>query len=187
MYLCLKYWPLYIFQHAGALRKAILSFIVQLDVDELALFFSLLFDPLFSTSRDSQTSDFQFKIFYEGFQPSILRQCSSVLKIDQLSCRKISGFLHVAEDILRTFDEPHLKPFLNMLLIIIVRILECCSSNLINAKGNESSTHVIKTCVSNTASTFNLVWLQNSDIGLVHCHECFSYFSLLSFHILFLK
>lgn len=56
-----------------------------------------------------------------------------------LSFKKRYGFLHVIEDIIGVFDESHLRPFLNLLVGCVVRVLGSCTSSLDAAKGAGSS------------------------------------------------
>jgi len=47
-----------------------------------------------------------------------------------LSWKKRLGFFHMAEDTLRTFDELHIRPFLNPLMRTVAQTLESCMLNL---------------------------------------------------------
>ncbi|KAG9451956.1 hypothetical protein H6P81_004860 [Aristolochia fimbriata] len=126
-------------KHAGVQhRRAVLCFLQQLDLDELPLFFSLLLKPLnpvahvledFEKQRwsscDAFVSEFLRSNFVENF---------STENINNLSWKKRSGFLHVTEDILSTFDGFHIIPFLNLLMLFVVRMLESCTISLVRAK-----------------------------------------------------
>ena len=107
------------FQHTSVNhRRAILYFLTQLEVDELPLFFSLIMKPLFS-------SDQHFDQFI-SLPLNFLRSEFLSTIIAGLSLKKKFSFLHVVEDILRCFDESHVKPFLDLLLAVSIKILEWC-------------------------------------------------------------
>ncbi|KAJ0966400.1 hypothetical protein J5N97_027538 [Dioscorea zingiberensis] len=113
-------------KHAGVNhRRAVLCFLAQLDVDELQLFFSLLLKPLFAIGHGTDIPCEEFKNGLQAF--SLVEFPRSV---GDLPWKKIYGFLHVVKDILKTFDEIHMSPFLNLLMGIVVRILETCMLNL---------------------------------------------------------
>jgi U3 small nucleolar RNA-associated protein 20 len=44
--------------------------------------------------------------------------------------------LHVIEDIVGVFDELHIRPFLDLMVGCVVRVLESCTSSLENVKLN---------------------------------------------------
>ncbi|XP_039130786.1 LOW QUALITY PROTEIN: small subunit processome component 20 homolog [Dioscorea cayenensis subsp. rotundata] len=116
-------------KHAGVHhRRAVLCFLAQLDVDELQLFFSLLLKPLFALGHGTDSSCEKFK---DGLQVFDLVEFSRT--IGDLSWKKIYGFLHVVKDILKAFDEIHIRPFLKLLMEIVVRILESCMLNIAGA------------------------------------------------------
>ncbi|KAF8392350.1 hypothetical protein HHK36_022692 [Tetracentron sinense] len=123
-------------------RKAVLCFLAQLDVDELPLFFALLIKPLQPISNGSGGFDSLFWSLCGNFNNEF--QASSVLKyftmdnITTLSWKKKNGFLHVIEDILGVFDELRVRPFLNLIMGCVVRILESCTLRLDSAKSNRS-------------------------------------------------
>lgn len=124
-----KWSVLLLFQHAGVHhRRAVLCFLAQLDVDELQLFFSLLLKPLFALGHGTDSSCEKFK---DGLQVFDLVEFSRT--IGDLSWKKIYGFLHVVKDILKAFDEIHIRPFLKLLMEIVVRILESCMLNIAGA------------------------------------------------------
>ncbi|XP_042384346.1 U3 small nucleolar RNA-associated protein 20-like isoform X1 [Zingiber officinale] len=122
-------------KHTGlALRKAILCFLAQLEVDELLLFFMLLLKPLLPRPRanevlDVQTAEASTNITH-GSSSSILNKYSTSILVADLSWKQKYGFLHVIDEILRIFDEAHIKPYLNALLKIVGWILESCMPNL---------------------------------------------------------
>lgn len=121
------------FQHTSVHhRKAVLGFIAQLDVDELHLFFALLLKPLLSTSQGFDGMGVWFWSSFEWSKEEF--DSFSVLKyftIDNtmaLSWKKRYAFLHIIEDILGVFDELHVKPYLNLLMGCVVRMLSSCIS-----------------------------------------------------------
>lgn len=120
-----------LFQHASVNhRRAILCFLTQLDVNELPLFFSLLLKPLFSTADGTSAHENQLDLLFDKFLAlplSFLQTESLSTMIAGLSSKKKFSFLHVVEDVLRSFDEFHVKPFLDLLLAIVVKILEWCT------------------------------------------------------------
>lgn len=122
------------FQHEGVRhRRAVLCFLANLDVDELHLFFSLLLNPLLLNPLATDTINTRFHTPCEkAAEPysSVLVQCSNFMALGNLSWKKKYGFLHVAEDIMRTFDESHIRPFLNPLMRVVVHVLESCMSSL---------------------------------------------------------
>lgn len=144
-----------IFQHASVHhRKAVLSFIAQLEVNELPLFYALLVKPL---QTYSMGSDAAANWFWGLLGSSMVEfQASNVLKyftvdnIMALSWKKRNGFLHVIEDVIRVFDHMRVSPFLDLLMGCVVRILESCTSSLDGAKSHVSS---LVDCHSNANST----------------------------------
>ncbi|XP_077215224.1 ARM repeat superfamily protein [Tasmannia lanceolata] len=131
-------------KHAGSHhRRAVLCFLAQLDINELPLFFSLLLKPLQPISSISEGFDDRFwslcKCSVDEFQAQEFVNSFTLDNIKNLSWKKRSGFLHVVDDILRTFDESRIRPFLNILMAFVVRILESCTLSLDSAKINERS------------------------------------------------
>ncbi|KAK0579383.1 hypothetical protein LWI29_025507 [Acer saccharum] len=130
-------------KHASMnLRKAILGFIAQLDVNELPLFFALLIKPLqiipkgtdgtvdiFWTIPNCSMDEFQELSFFKYF---------TIENVAALSWKKIHAFLHVIEDVLGVFDELHVKPFLHLLMGCVARVLFSCTSSLDAVKGDRS-------------------------------------------------
>ncbi|CAA6658531.1 unnamed protein product [Spirodela intermedia] len=107
-------------------RRAILCFLTQLDVNELPLFFSLLLKPLFSSADGTSAHENQLHVLFDKFLALPLSFLQTELlstMIAGLSSKKKFSFLHVVVDILRSFDEFHVKPFLDLLLAIVVKIL----------------------------------------------------------------
>lgn len=118
-------------------RRAVLYYLAQLDIDELQLFFSLLLKPLLPSVLEIDVldrSDHGYSNLSDNSISSILVKRSTLISVAKLSWKKRHGFLRVVEDILRTFDEFHIKTFLNPLLGIVVRLLESCTLN-INSEG----------------------------------------------------
>lgn len=60
----------------------------------------------------------------------------TVDNIVALSWKKRYGFLHVIEDVLGVFDEFHVRPFLDLLMGCVVRVLGSCTSSIDVAKCN---------------------------------------------------
>lgn len=124
-------------------RKAILGFIAQLDVDELPLFFAMLIKPLLTISMgDDGIIDW----FWSSPQSSMDKfQAFNVVKyftmdnITALSWKKRYGFLHVIEEVIKVFDESRVRPFLDMLMGCVVRMLESCSLSLDCVKSHGTS------------------------------------------------
>lgn len=151
-------------KHTGVShRRALLGFLAQLDVSELHLFFSLLLKPLLlnSLSTDMHTSDLDnhHLKFADSCQPSILTKSSISMPLANLSWKKQYGFLHALEDILRTFDELHVRPFLNPLMKVVAQILESCMLNITSGNGN-------KGCASKDSSAKDLKF-QNTDTDVL--------------------
>lgn len=73
------------------------------------------------------------------FQALSLLEYFTLENIAELSWKKRYAFLHVIEDVLGVFDELHIRPFLDLLMGCVVRILGSCASSLDNAKLNEFS------------------------------------------------
>ncbi|KAI3979780.1 hypothetical protein MKX01_013875 [Papaver californicum] len=118
-------------------RRAVLGFLGQLDVGELPLFFALLIKPLLPVPSDwfwrscgSSVEEFQALNVVKGL---------TIVKTEEISWKKRYGFLHVIEDIFKSFDEFHLKPFLNPLMSFVARIMEVCTYRLDGAKNSEAS------------------------------------------------
>lgn len=124
-------------------RRAILSFVAQLDSAELPLFFALLIKPLQVVSDESSEITNQYwssgSISMDDFVTLDFLKYFTVDNMATICWKKIHGFLHVVEDVLGTFDKFHLGSFLNLLMGIVVRILGCCTFSLDGAKGIQSS------------------------------------------------
>ncbi|BBG99033.1 ARM repeat superfamily protein, partial [Prunus dulcis] len=124
-------------------RKAVLSFIAQVEVEKLPLFFVLLIKPLQIVSMGSDGAASWFWTLPNGslaeFQALDFLKYFTLSNISALSWKKRSGFLHVIEDILGVFDAFHVGPFLDFLMGCVVRILGSSSLSLDVAKGNGSS------------------------------------------------
>lgn len=71
------------------------------------------------------------------FQASSLLEYFTLESIVELSWKKRYAFLHVIEDVLGVFDELHVRPFLDLLMGCVVRLLGSCASSLDNAKLSE--------------------------------------------------
>lgn len=119
-------------------RRAILGFLAELDVNELPLFFALLIKPLQTTIEGADainkclwSSPETFKGHLGSF--SILKKFT-MDGIRALSWKKRFGFLHVIEEVLAVFDESRIKPFLDLLMGCVVRILESCTATLNSTK-----------------------------------------------------
>ncbi|KAL5708838.1 hypothetical protein ACHQM5_019594 [Ranunculus cassubicifolius] len=124
-------------------RRAILCFLAQMEIKELLLFFVLLIKPLQSASSGNEGLSKWFwsssEISLEEFQACNIEKYFTGDKIMEISSKKRFGFLYVVEDILKSFDEFHLKPFLNLLVGLVVRIMESCTLSLDGSKSNGSS------------------------------------------------
>ncbi|KAA3480361.1 small subunit processome component 20-like protein isoform X2 [Gossypium australe] len=121
------------------LRKAVLGFIAQLDSNELHLFFALLLKPLqIIPNEDGYASNLYSNPIDEFHSLNFLKYFT-VENITALSWKKRYGFLHVIEDIMGVFDEFRVRPFLDLLMGCVVRVLASCSSNIDTAKVAESS------------------------------------------------
>ncbi|KAK9122055.1 hypothetical protein Syun_019672 [Stephania yunnanensis] len=110
-------------------RKAVLGFLTQLDVDELRPFFDLLVTHLSPVSFGNIAEYLRFSDVDK----------LEVKSVNHISWKKRNAFLHVTEDILKSFDEQHLKPFLSLLMGIVVKILESCTLELQSCQDNERS------------------------------------------------
>lgn len=128
----------FLYQHASVHhRRAVLGFLGQLDVGELPLLFALLIKPLLPVSNDWFWSSCESS--FQEFHASNVVKDLTVDEIEGISWKKRYGFLHVIEDIFRSLDEFHLKPFLNLLMGFVVRILETCTLRLGSAGNSETS------------------------------------------------
>lgn len=111
-------------------RKAVIGFLAELDINELQLFYALLIKPLQSGSSGVDEMD---ELLWSTPETSANVGSSSVLRhftmdnIKSLSSKKIYGFLHVTEEIIRVFDESRIKPVLDTLMGSVVRILASCA------------------------------------------------------------
>ncbi|XP_054807809.1 U3 small nucleolar RNA-associated protein 20 isoform X1 [Prosopis cineraria] len=121
-------------------RKAILQFIAEVDVNELPIFFALMIKPLQIVNK----TDGPAKLFWtlpggsvSEFQASSLLEYFTSESIAGISLKKRYAFLHVIEDFLGVFDDSHVRPFLDLLMGCVVRVLGSCASGLDNAKLNE--------------------------------------------------
>ncbi|KAG6678404.1 hypothetical protein I3842_14G078800 [Carya illinoinensis] len=112
-------------------RKAVLGFIAELDIMELPLFFALLIKPLQISSEDTDSSP---ENSMDQFQGLSFLKYFTVDNITALSWKKRYGFMHVIEDILGVFDEFHIRPFLDLLMGCVVRVLGSCTSSIDAAK-----------------------------------------------------
>ncbi|CAN1193912.1 U3 small nucleolar RNA-associated protein 20 [Linum perenne] len=120
------------------LRKKVLRFVAQLDINEISLFYALLVKPLDILPRGDDDSI----LFWTAPENSMYDlKMSNILKyftqenILALSWDKRNGFVHVIEDILEVFDESRIRPFLNLLMGCVVRLLRSCSLCLGAPKG----------------------------------------------------
>jgi U3 small nucleolar RNA-associated protein 20 len=105
-------------------RKAVLCFISQLDVNELALFFALLIKPLNIISEETMDSFWSSgKSSLDYFQNSNFLKYFTVDTISTLSRNQKFGFLHVIQHILEVFDELRVRPFLDFMMGCVVRLL----------------------------------------------------------------
>ncbi|KAM3330839.1 hypothetical protein ACQJBY_027135 [Aegilops geniculata] len=116
-------------KHTGVShRKAILRFLLQFDAKELQLFFSLLLKSLIPGSLQLEMFSCQSGNLLESISDVV--GTSSSICLESLTWKGANGFLHLVEEIFGTFGMTHIGPFLNALLIIVVRLLESCMRNL---------------------------------------------------------
>lgn len=120
-------------------RRAVLSFLAQLDVNELPLFFSLLLKSLQPITHESECYNNQFWSSLECIKDESHASIYLGGNIANIPWKTRYGFLHVIEDIMKSFDEFHIRPFLNVLMTSVVRILESCTISLESAKCDEPS------------------------------------------------
>lgn len=118
-------------------RRAVLYFLAQLDVSELPLFFSLLLKSLQPITCESEDFNNQFWSSFECIRDESPPCISLGCNISNIPWKTRYGFLHVIEDILKTFDDLHIRPFLKMLMTFVVRILESCTISLESAKSED--------------------------------------------------
>lgn len=130
-------------------RKAVLGFIAELDINELPLFYALLLNPLTTISHRVNVIDEWLQISpkctSDEFNSSTILEQFTVDNIRALPLKKVFGFLHVVEDVFGVFDILHIKPYLNLLMGCVVRMLTSCSSSLLCTKSGPSQ--VEKECV----------------------------------------
>ncbi|KAL6992167.1 hypothetical protein U1Q18_010274 [Sarracenia purpurea var. burkii] len=121
------------------LRKAVLGFLAQLEVDELPLLFALLIKPLLSISGVDMMNNWFWSSsawsMDESYSFSVLKYFTMDNMV-ALSWKKRYGFLHVIEDIIGVFDEVHVKPYLDLLMGCVVRMLGSCTSIIDSGKSN---------------------------------------------------
>lgn len=110
-------------------RKAVLGFLAQFDVAELPLFFTMLVKPVLKI-LEGTTDEFQLHSALKYF---------TMENINALSWKKKYAFGHVIGEIVGVFDDSRVKPFLNLLMGCVVRLLESCTSNLGIANSNATS------------------------------------------------
>ncbi|MED6166255.1 hypothetical protein PIB30_118288 [Stylosanthes scabra] len=118
-------------------RKAILSFLAGLDVNELPLFFALLVKPLQIVKKNDGLVNLFWTLpggSISEFQALSLLHYFTLENMATLPWKKKYGFLHVIKDIVGVFDEMHISPFLDLLVGCVVRVLESCTSSLDKAK-----------------------------------------------------
>lgn len=143
-------------------RKAVLSFVAHLDTTELPLFFVLLIKPLQVVSHESNEISSQYwspgGISMDDFVTLDFLKYFTIDNMAIVPWKKIYGFLHVVEDILGTFDEFHLGPFLNLLMGIVIRILACCTSGL-------NGTKVIQSSSEDKSASFKQIMGEDSEAG----------------------
>ncbi|XP_056865645.1 U3 small nucleolar RNA-associated protein 20-like [Raphanus sativus] len=105
-------------------RKAVLRFIAERDVNDLALFFVLLIKPLNIISEETMDLFWNSgKTSLEYFQKANFLKDFTGDTISTLSRNQKSGFLHVIQDILEVFDELRVRPFIDFLMGCVVRLM----------------------------------------------------------------
>ncbi|XP_022722560.1 small subunit processome component 20 homolog isoform X3 [Durio zibethinus] len=125
------------------LRKAVLGFTAQLDAHELPLFFALLLKPLQIISNEDDCASNLYRnssnISTDELHSLNYLNYFTVENITAVSWKKKYGFLHVIEDVIGVFDEFHVRPFLDLLMGCVVRVLASCSLSIDNSRVAESS------------------------------------------------
>lgn len=118
-----------------------LNFIAQLEVSELPQFFAALMKPLICMpAEDPDDASWFWGYLNSPFadNPAIpFFKYFTREHLMGLSWKKKSGFLHVTKDIIEVFDETRIRPFLELLMGCIVRLLDWCTENINNAKSSE--------------------------------------------------
>ncbi|KAF2534002.1 hypothetical protein F2Q70_00033353 [Brassica cretica] len=105
-------------------RKAVLRFIAERDVDDLALFFVLLIKPLNIIAEETMGLFWSSgKASLDYFQKADFLKDFTGDTISTLSKNQKSGFLHVIQDILEVFDELRVRPFIDFLMGCVVRLM----------------------------------------------------------------
>ena len=126
-------------QHTGVShRKAILRFFLQFDTNELQLFFSLLLKSLVPGSLQLEKFSCQSGNLLGSISDIV--GMSTEICVENLTWKRANGFLHLVEEIFGTFGMAHISPFINTILIIVVRLLESCMRNL-GRNSNEEYPH----------------------------------------------
>ncbi|XP_058732408.1 U3 small nucleolar RNA-associated protein 20-like isoform X2 [Vicia villosa] len=136
-------------------RKAVLSFIAKLDITELPHFFALLIKPLQIVEKTDGAANLFWTLPIDctnEFQACSLLEYFTLDNIATLSWNKKYGFLRVIEDVVGVFDELHIRPFLDLLVGCVVRVLESCTSSLENIKLNGLSSYKHKSSSSSNSS-----------------------------------
>ncbi|CAL1353831.1 unnamed protein product [Linum trigynum] len=127
-------------KHASLrLRKEVLRFMAQLDINEISLFYASLVKRLDILPRGVDDAAILCWTAPENsmhqFEPSNFLKYFTNENILGLSWDKRYGFVHVIEAILEEFDELHIRPFLNLLMGCVARLLVSCSLCLGAPKG----------------------------------------------------
>ncbi|KAJ0262956.1 ARM repeat superfamily protein [Hirschfeldia incana] len=105
-------------------RKAVLRFIAERDVNDLALFFVLLIKPLNIVSEETMNLFWNSgKTSLDYFQKANFLKDFTGDTISTLSRNQKSGFLHVIQDILEVFDELRVRPFIDFVMGCVVRLM----------------------------------------------------------------
>ncbi|CAH8355708.1 unnamed protein product [Eruca vesicaria subsp. sativa] len=128
-------------------RKAVLRFIAERDVNDLALFFLLLIKPLNIISEETMDLFWSSgKTSLDYFQNSNLLKDFTGDTISTLSRNQKSGFLHVIQDILVVFDELRVRPFIDFLMGCVVRLM-------VNYAPNTNEERITESLTSSNATT----------------------------------
>uniref|UniRef100_A0A1J3E191 U3 small nucleolar RNA-associated protein 20 n=1 Tax=Noccaea caerulescens TaxID=107243 RepID=A0A1J3E191_NOCCA len=147
-------------------RKAVLRFISQLDVNELALFFALLIKPLNIISEETMDLFWNSgKSSLDYFQKSNFPKHFTVDTLSTLSRNQKSGFLHVIQDILEVFDELRVRPFLDFLMGCVVRLLVSYAPNIDEERNIESLALRNPTAASSTPDDKENVSINHDQAG----------------------
>lgn len=115
---------------AGVQRNSVLSFLAQLETEELAPLFCLLLRPLQSAFLGSESLPSVDSV--TEWETAVTEGKVTSKFIDWIDCRAVvtlpykrkMGFLHMVRDSLDIFDRERLGPYLHALLGVVFKCLE---------------------------------------------------------------